>query len=86
MCVYIYIPVTDFLSTFLLAHDLNRKMELEEKELILSVYKSARKAKEQITNVIIDRGTFPLGAFGVPIPKGSKVAMIVEEEEEKGRW
>lgn len=50
----------DFAADLLLEHEENLKMELEESELILSVYKRAMIAKLQTTTVMIGRCNFPL--------------------------
>lgn len=48
---------------------MNLNMELEDGELILSVYKRATRAKTQIKTVTMERGSLTLGDF-IKLPMG----------------
>lgn len=49
-----------FLKAFLLVQGLSLKNALDEKELIVSMYNSARKANAQIAIVIMDKDIYPI--------------------------
>lgn len=59
------IPELDILC--LAAQGLNLKTELDGRKLSLSVNSRAMKANAQNIMAIMDNGTFPLGAFIVPL-------------------
>lgn len=62
------INLLDFLAPCLLGQDLSLKKDLE-----VSAYKRATKAKPQITIVIIEIGSFPLGGFIAADGEGAKL-------------
>lgn len=41
-------------------------MDLEERKLILSAYKTAMKTRTQTVMIMMGRGSFPLGGFIIP--------------------
>lgn len=65
----VQIPGINFLgfAAWRLGQDLNLKMLLEERRLILSVYNRAMKAKVQMMAVSAGKDSFIPGGFGVPV-------------------
>jgi len=60
------LDLLDFGLVFFLGQGLNLKMDLEERKLSLSAYKTAMKTRIQIEMIMIGKGIFPLCIFIIP--------------------